>query len=145
MWPRVVEVMLGCWLAASPFIFHPSADQPAFWWNDFLCALLIITFALLSFWERARWAHLLQLGMGLWLMGWAFYWGFGQNPVPPAMQNDVMTGFTLLMFAILPNKVTRPPASWEHLFLERYHAHQEPRAEKGTTGKPLPADPGTAR
>lgn len=27
MWARVVEVMLGCWLAVSPFVFRHSADE----------------------------------------------------------------------------------------------------------------------
>lgn len=145
MWARAAEVMLGCWLATAPFIFHPSAEQPAFWWNDFLCAVLIVALGLLSFWTKTRWAHLVQIPVGFWLLGWAFYWGFGQEPVPPPMQNDAMTGLLLLMIAILPSHATRPPAGWEALLLERHHQGKEPRAEKGATGKPLPTDAGASR
>ena len=119
MWPRVVEVMIGIWLAVSPFIFHPSYEHPAYWWNDFTCSVLVIVLALLSFWHPMRYAHLLQIVMGLWLMGWAYANGFGREPVPPPLQNNVMTGFTLLMFAILPNRASRPTPSWEALLLDR--------------------------
>ena len=137
MWPRVVEVMIGVWLAMSPFVFHRSFDHPPYWWNDFASSVLVMTFALLSFWHRTRHAHLLQIVMGLWLMGWAFANGFGSEPVPPILQNDVMTGFTLLMFAILPNRASRPSASWEALLLERRARGIEPRAEKGAKGEPI--------
>lgn len=137
MWPRVVEVMIGVWLGMSPFIFHLSFEHPPYWWNDFACALLVMTFALLSFWPPTKRAHLLQIAVGLWLMGWAFANGFGQKPVPPPLQNNVMTGFTLLMFAILPNRASRPSASWEQLLLERAERGIEPRAEKGAKGRPL--------
>ena len=137
MWARVVEVMIGVWLAMSPFIFHPEINSPRFWWNDFACAVLIMTWSLLSFWRPARRAHLLQIIMGLWLMGWAFAHGFGKDPVPAALQNDVMTGFTLLMFAILPSKGTRPPASWERMLLERQEANREPRGSERTPATPF--------
>jgi hypothetical protein len=133
MWPRVVEVMIGVWLAMSPFIFHPSFEHPPYWWSDFACSVLVMTFALLSFWHPTRKAHLLQIVMGLWLMAWAYANGFVREPVPPSLQNNVMTGFTLLMFAILPNRASRPTASWENLLLER----AQRGTEKRDTGRSL--------
>lgn len=48
MWARVVEVMIGCWLAMSPFIFRHPADQEALWANDLPCAFGVVALALLS-------------------------------------------------------------------------------------------------
>ena len=110
MWPRPVEVMLGCWLAASPFIFSHSSAEPRLWWNDLGSALLIVTFSLFSFWSRATRAHLLNILMALWLVGFG-YFGFADQS-PPAAQNDLTVGLILLMLAIIPSEATLPPKGW---------------------------------
>ncbi len=110
MWARTVEVMLGLWLAASPFIFSHSPDQPRLWWNDFGSAFLIITISLLSFWSRTTRAHLLNILVAVWLVGFG-YFGFG-DPPPPAAQNDFVVGLILLMLAIIPSEATLPPQGW---------------------------------
>jgi hypothetical protein len=33
-------------------------------------------------------------------------------PTPPALQNDLLVGVLLLMFAILPSEASLPPRSW---------------------------------
>jgi hypothetical protein len=117
MWARTTEVLLGCWLAMSPFIFGHLPEPPAWWINDFACALLMMTFGVLSFWHPTRHAHLLQIAVGFWMLGFAYYqrfWGVPEyQHAPAALQNLAAVGFLLLMFAILPNDATRPPSSWE--------------------------------
>jgi hypothetical protein len=112
MWARVVEVMLGGWLALSPFIFAHAADQPMLWWNDLVSAVVIIILAVCSFWRPLRHAHLGILGVGVWLIGYGY---LAPLPPPPASQNHVVLGVLLLMFAIIPNDASRPPASWRDL------------------------------
>jgi len=51
MWARVVEFMLGCWLAISPFIFQHPADDLTLWVTDWMAASFVILFALLSYWR----------------------------------------------------------------------------------------------
>lgn len=109
MWPRVVEVMLAIWLALSPFIFQQTSDNPPPWLLYGL-ALLIATLALLSYWPRARRAHLgilvVAIGMAL--------WGRFAHPSPPpaGYQNLIALGFLLMMFAIIPSDCLRPPQVW---------------------------------
>jgi hypothetical protein len=103
MWARVVEVMLGLWLAASPFIFRHAAGQTAFWVNDFACAFAIIALALLSFWQRLAYAHLAIGLVALWLIAFGYLTPY---PAPPASQNHILLGLVLLMFAIIPNDAT---------------------------------------
>jgi hypothetical protein len=110
MWPRVVEVMMGCWLAASPFIFRHPGDQEAFWIRDLLCALAVVFLALLSFWRRARRAYLGILAVGAYLVLTGFL--SAVNPLPAALQNDLVVGIILLMLAILPSEANSPPRSW---------------------------------
>jgi hypothetical protein len=110
MWARTAEVMLGLWLAASPFIFGHPPDEPALWWNDFGAAFLMVTVSLLSFWGRASHAHLLNILVGLWLVGFG-YFGSG-DPPSPAAQNDLIVGILLLMLAIVPSHAALPPWEW---------------------------------
>jgi hypothetical protein len=117
MWARVIEVMLGCWLALSPFIFRHAADQKALWINDLLCALAIITLALVSIWPPLRYAHLAIVVIALWLIGFGF-WG-AVYPTPPALQNDILVGLLLLMFAIVPNDASLPPRPWRNFYGEK--------------------------
>ncbi len=72
MWPRTVEAMLACWLAISPFIFQHDDSKWSWWWNDWITAALIMSFALLSFVHQTRRAHLLELVVAAWLIGFGW-------------------------------------------------------------------------
>ena len=112
MWSRVVEVMLGLWLVISPFIFQHPPSKTAWWANDIIAGTLVVLFALFSYWNPTRLAHSLTLLVALWLMGFAYYEGFGEAPA--AMQNNLVIGLTLLMFAVIPNQASQPPRSWNN-------------------------------
>lgn len=110
MWARVVEFMLACWLAASPFIFSHSADATVLWISDYACATLVGTFALISYWRPMRHAHLLTLAVALWMVGFG---RLGESaPLSAGFQNNMITGLLLLMFAIIPNDAFHPPKAW---------------------------------
>lgn len=116
MWARVVEFMLACWLALSPFILRHSPDDTFHWVNDFTCAFLVALFALLSFWHPLRKIHLITLGVALWL------WGTGYLSFPeiasPAQMNSVVIGLILLMLAIIPCHSHHATLSWKE-FIDR--------------------------
>lgn len=110
MWPRVVELMLGAWLAISPFIFrHPPGDL-FLWVNDLGCAALVIAFSCLAFWEPARHARFATIAVALWLLLSAYV--AAGHPAAPALQNELLVGLLLAMFAIIPNEASQPPRSW---------------------------------
>lgn len=109
MWARVVEVMLGLWLAISPFIFRHAAENRALWINDLACGFVLVTLALVSFWHPLRHAHLAIALVALWLIAFGFLVPY---PAPPASQNHILLGLVLLMFAIIPNDADLPPHSW---------------------------------
>jgi hypothetical protein len=75
--------------------------------------MAVIVFALLSFWAPMRFAHIVNLVIGLWLIAFGF-WAV-PYPTPPALQNDIVVGLLLVMFAIIPNDATRPPRAWRDL------------------------------
>ncbi len=109
MWPRVVEAMLGIWLALSPFIFSLPAAQPSVWANDFICATLIVVFSLATFYQPLRWTRFGTLAVSLWLIA---YGRINEYPIPAYHQNHIVLGLLLLMFAIMPTEALQPPPSW---------------------------------
>lgn len=117
MWARVIEVMLGCWLAMSPFIFRHGSDERVLWFNDLLSATAVIVFSIVSFWSALRSAHFANFLVGLWLIAFGLW--ASPHPAPPALQNDIVVGILLLMFAILPNQASLPPRLWREFLFRR--------------------------
>lgn len=107
MWARVVEFMLACWLAVSPFVFG-HGERTFLWVNDFACAALIATFSLASF-VRPR-LHLGNLAVALWLVVAVFVGA--DAPPSPARQNHMVFGLLLGMVAIVPSHASTPPTAW---------------------------------
>lgn len=116
MWARIVEVMLGCWLAVSPFVFRHNPADRVLWFNDLLSALAVVVLALVSFWPPLRFAHVANLAIALWLIAFGFW---APYPTPPALQNDIVVGLLLLMFAIVPNHANQPPRPWREFLTKK--------------------------
>ena len=133
MWPRAVEVMLGIWLALSPWIFGHFGRQPLTA-SDLLAGLAVVVLALLSFFPRLHRAHLGLLAVAAWLAGFA-YFGYG-HPIPPGAQNELLVGLTLILIAIIPNEASKPPRKWRR-FLEA-------KAGESAYGQGTPGGPGGA-
>ena len=126
MWARNIELMLGCWLIASPFVFRHLADQSSLWINDISCGSAVVVISLLSYAPRLKYVHLATAGVSLWLMLFGyFYQGY---PTPPALQNDILVGLLLMMFAIIPNETTLPPPSWRNAPSDNVLLYPEPPA-----------------
>lgn len=115
MWARVVEFMLACWLALSPFIFH-YPDEPLFIWiNDFACSFLLAFFALACYAKSLRKMHLFNLGIALWL----FIAGYFFDMPKAASQNYIAFGLLLLMISVIPSEAERPPQPWRDFYSDR--------------------------
>ncbi len=118
MWPRIVEVMLGCWLAMSPFILGYPADATFLWWNDFIVAALIISISLVAIRRSTEKMHFANLVLVGYLIAVAFIHS-GSPPAEAWFQNYVIVALLLLMMAILPTRSLLPPAAWQRFYEER--------------------------
>ena len=108
-WPRIVELIVAGWLAASPFILGHVSGPWQLWVNDLVCAGLIALFAGLSFTHRLRRMYLAELAVVAWLLGFGF---FAADEPLPSLQNDILVAFVLAMFAIIPSDANEPPPGW---------------------------------
>lgn len=131
MWPRIVETMLACWLAVSPFVFRYSGDDPLLWWNAFACAALVACLSLASLAPRFDRLHFGVLAVAAWLAAPALA-GIGSPPPAAPLQNQFLVALLLGMLAVLPTRSNRPPRPW----LEQEEASRQIRGRAGKTGAP---------
>lgn len=111
MWPRTVEFMLACWLAISPFVFRYPSEELHLWLHDFAVSFIIAALALLSFVQETRRAHLFELIVAAWLIGYGWVTSSGIHDAPA--QNWMVLGLLLLMMAIIPSDCLKPPVAWQ--------------------------------
>lgn len=112
MWARIVEFMMACWLAISPFIFR-YPDEPIFLWaNDLICSLLIAFFSLICYVKKLRKMHLWNLAIAIWL----FYAGYFFDLPKIPSQNYIVLALLLLMIAIIPSEAEKPPIPWRDFY-----------------------------
>ncbi|MDX1647252.1 MAG: hypothetical protein R3304_08910 [Longimicrobiales bacterium] len=107
MWPRIAELTIAAWLAASAFVFGlpESADTSVV--PLAAAGLVVVAFAASRRW---RLAHLLTLVVALALIGWG--WARFPRPGPAAAQNAILCGLILGLLAIVPNQAMKPPLPW---------------------------------
>jgi len=128
MWGRVLEVMLGLWLVLSPLLFgHYLTHQPL-WMSDLACGAAMVLLALLSFWRVTRYAHLLNLAVAGWLVGFGYF--YGGYPASPGFQNNIFVGLVLLLLAIIPNEADQPPRSWRRYYQQQAESPAPPPASE---------------
>ena len=110
MWPRVVELMLACWLAVSPFVFRGTGSAAEYVVSSATAAALIVAASLASFWRPLRRASLATLLCGIGVAAHGYL--SAPRPGPPAAQNEIVVGLLLILFAIIPTEANRPPQPW---------------------------------
>lgn len=116
MWARIVEILLGVWLIASPSIFRSGETGMRGTVNDLLCGILVVVLAVFSFSSRLGGAHFLILLAAAWLVINGYVAG---HPAPAAAQNLIITGLLLAMFAIIPNHIDKMPRSWREFYSQK--------------------------
>jgi hypothetical protein len=112
MWPRVVEIMFGCWLLVTPFVFRTTTAIDDYAGHAVLSGALIAAASMLGCWPPLRHAHLATLSVAAWLTLHGYF--SAARPGPPAAQNEIVVGLIVLLFAILPNEVNQAPRSWRN-------------------------------
>jgi hypothetical protein len=110
MWARLCEMLLGAWLAASPFILPTEGSPRWILMNETVCGALCIAVAAVACLSPRRPWNLLQIPLGLWFASAAYF--TSPSPATANAQNDLLTAFFLLNFAIIPTRTSNPPPEW---------------------------------
>ena len=99
---------------AEPVHLRPLPGRQRLWQSDLFCGTGMVVLALLSYWSPTRYAHLLQLGVAGWLIGFGYF--YGGHPAAPGYQNNIFVGLILVLLALIPNEASEPPRSWRRYF-----------------------------
>lgn len=107
---NLVNLMLGLWLAVSPFIFRFPEDVTVWWTHDIAVGLGIAIFSCFAAWRPTEHARFIVLMIAVWLVLGSL--ALFDHPRPPMAQNRILLGWLLAMFGVLPREVFRPPEGW---------------------------------
>ena len=78
--------------------------------RELSCAAAVIVLALLSWLGPTRHAHVGSVAVGVWMITFAYL--HSGDPTPSALQNNALVGMLLIMFGVIPNQASLPPARW---------------------------------
>jgi nucleoside-diphosphate-sugar epimerase len=120
LWVHFLNILLGAWLATSPFVFgtfsqtsfseavlrvtaerglwDPALRSSLTAWSDLFSGLAIMVFGALSLSQRFAWAQWANTVVGLWLLfAPLIFW----SPSAAVYANDTFIGALVITFAIL--------------------------------------------
>lgn len=118
IWPRILEITIGCWLLMSPFIFGSYPAHSELWLSDMICGALVIVISCTAISRRFRRLYLVNLAIAVWIVGYAYLQSPPPQHAPAWIQNDLIAGLILLMVAIIPSDTSRPPQKWQEFDIE---------------------------
>lgn len=114
MWPRTLELLIGVWLLVAPLLLPGLRLGTT---GSLVFGGTVVALSLASFTRRLSLAHLATLLVALVMIGFPY---LRPHPASAELQNIMICGLLLAMFAIIPSKSTTPPRSW--LIAERHEA-----------------------
>lgn len=96
-WQDLVNVILGGWLLASPWVLAYQAEAKPMW-NSVILGLLIAAIALYALFEVFAWEEWANVAFGAWLVISPWILGFSGHST--AMLNAVVAGAVVLVLAL---------------------------------------------
>jgi len=110
MWARIISVVLGIWLMAAPAVLDFPGPARI---NDRIVGPLVVSFAIIAYWEVTRSLRWVQLVLGFWLL--VAPWVLGYELV--ATLNSMIVGLLLMALAAVPGTVKqRYGGGWSSLW-----------------------------
>jgi len=92
-----VNLVLGAWIAGSPWILGFAVELPAAMWNALVVGLLIVLLAATDLDAPASWEEWALGALGLWLVVAPWIFGYAANSAMTA--SSVVTGALVMALA----------------------------------------------
>ena len=93
-----MNVILGLWLIASPWLLAVAASDTSADWNAWGVGAAIVAFAFFAMYRSAVWCDAVGLTLGAWLIASPWMLGFASDPSVAA--NAVVLGTLVIGYAI---------------------------------------------
>lgn len=100
MWAQIMNIVIGIWLMAAPYILHysgPGSD------SCHIAAPLVATFGMVACWEATRGVRKFNIPLGIWFL--AAPWVLSYGETPPIL-NDMICGALIIAFATVRGKIS---------------------------------------
>jgi hypothetical protein len=97
-WVDWVNIILGVWLIASPWLLTESAGDGPAAWSSWDAGIGIVTLAFLSMHKPAVWGDAMGILLGTWLIASPWVLGFASASV--AVTNAVIIGSLVIGYAL---------------------------------------------
>ncbi|MCC9138557.1 SPW repeat protein [Pontibacter silvestris] len=111
MWAQIINAILGIWLIVAPAVL--GADKAAAD-NDHIIGPIIVSFAVISWWEATRVVRLYNLPLGAWLLLAPWILGYNETTV---IISDMMVGALVIGFSFVKGKTeTRYGGGWSAIW-----------------------------
>ncbi|NJK86705.1 MAG: hypothetical protein HC906_12770 [Bacteroidales bacterium] len=112
MWAQILNTFLGLWLMISPNVLKFNNSIAADF--NYITGPLIVTFAVISYWEASRNVRRWNIPIALFLIIASFT--FDSNT---ARLNDILTCIPVVVFSLVKGKITQKfGGGWKSLFQE---------------------------
>lgn len=115
MWPRALELVLGCWLLLSPLVFGHTGGS-ALGLVDRGAGMLVVAIVAISLLPSFDRLHLATLPLAVALIAWS--WSAFPRPGPFGAQNQILVGLLLGLLSVVPSDASSPPESWRRYVAE---------------------------
>lgn len=108
-WQDAANLVLGLWLAISPWLIGYEAEAAATS-NAVVVGVLVMAFASLEFFKVAAWEEWTSFGLGVWLA--MSPWLLGFNGTIVAMYNALVVGVIIAALALWTLGTDRDIGGW---------------------------------
>jgi hypothetical protein len=111
MWARVINILIGLWLIASPAVLQMDKIAAN---NLRVIGPLVVSFAFIAIWEVTRTLRWVNVALGAWLpLG---SWVLGYASLVPTL-NESLCGVIIIVLGLVKGKLTRDFGSgWAQLW-----------------------------
>jgi hypothetical protein len=96
-WQDVVNVLVGLWVATSPWVLGFVDNYYAAMWNALVVGIAIIVLELVDIDWPAAWEEWLSIALGAWLI--ASPWVFGFADFRVGLASSVASGIVVIVLA----------------------------------------------
>ncbi len=108
-WQDPVNLVLGLWMLASPWVLAYQTE-PAAAWNAVIVGALIGVLALFELFQVKAWEEWASVALGLWLV--ISPWVLGFSGMATAMWNAMIVGFVVALLALWALGTDRDIGGW---------------------------------
>jgi len=110
-WVDWVNVLLGLWLIAAPWVLPSAASDSSAAWNSWGVGVGMVTLTAFGMYKPSVRGDAIGVVLGIWLIASPWLLGFAE--LPAAATNAVVFGLLLILYALWALRIdVRPPTQF---------------------------------